>query len=126
MPKKYDYLGRSTQEIPDFFETIVKNLQTAAPPLAVRNIFWEKKKQTAKIWKASVYEDSDKDSSEDKKPASRKNLFQYHRKCSHSVHECKALKALINKTKSNKSEGYMKEGKKPYTNHEVSDPIKKI
>ena len=34
----YNYLDRSIQEMSGFFETRIKNLETPAPPLAVKSI----------------------------------------------------------------------------------------
>ena len=52
-------------------------------------------------------------------------LCQYHDKYSHSTDECTKLKALIKKTKSNKSKGYRKGVKKTYNKHKVNVLIKK-
>ena len=113
----YKYLNRSIQEMSDFFETMVENLETPAPPEAVRSLTWKKKFQET--------EDSDKDSSDDEKPSSRKKFCQYHGKCSHSMDKCATLKALIKKAKFNKSKGFRKGGKKMYTKHKVNILIEK-
>ena len=38
----YNYLDRSIQEMAGFFETRVENLETSAPPLAVRSLLGKK------------------------------------------------------------------------------------
>ena len=121
----YNFLDRSIQEMSDFFETRVENLETPAPPPAVRSLTRKKKKKNSKKWKAVSFEDSDKHSSDDEKPSSRKKFCQYHGKSSHSTDEYTTLKALIKKAKSNKSEGYRKGGEKTYTKYKVNIPIEK-
>ena len=91
-----------------FFETRIENQETPAPPSAVRNLTRKKKKKNYKKRKAVSFEDSDKDSSDDKKPLSRNKFCQYHGKYIHFMDECTTLKALIKKAKSNKSIGYRK------------------
>ena len=68
----YNYLDRSIQEISAFFETRIENLETPAPPPAVRSLSRKKKKKNSKKRKAVSFEDSDKDSSDDEKPPSKK------------------------------------------------------
>ena len=121
----YNFLDRSIQEMSGFFETRVENLETPAPPPAVRSLTRKKKKKNSKKRKAVSFEDSDKDSSDDEKPSSRKKFCQYHGKCSHSTDECTTLKALIKKAKSNKPKGYRKGGEKIHTKHEVNVLIEK-
>ena len=91
----YDYLDRSIQEMSGFFETRIENLETPAPPPAVRSL--TRKKKNTKKRKAVSVEDFDEDSSDDKKPSSWKKFCQYHGKYSHSTDECTILKALIKK-----------------------------
>ena len=57
----YNYLDRSKaiQEMPGLFETRVKNLETPAPPPAVRSLTGKKK--NSKKQKAVSFEDFDKD-----------------------------------------------------------------
>ena len=98
----YNYLDRSIQEMLGFFETRVENLETPAPPPAVRKPSRKKKKKNSKKREAVSFEDSDKDSSDNEKPLRRKKSCQYHGKCSHATHECTTLKALIKNAKSNK------------------------
>ena len=76
----YNYLDRSIQEISGFFETSVENLETPAPPPAVRSLTRKKKKKCSKKQKAVSFEDFDEDSSDDEQPSSRKKFCQYHRK----------------------------------------------
>ena len=121
----YNYLDRSTQEMSGFFETRIENLETSAPPPAVRSLTRKKKKKNSKKWKAVSFEDSDKDSSDNEKPSSRKIFCQYHGKCSHSINEYTTLEALIKKTKSIKSKRYRRGGEKMYTKHEVNILIEK-
>ena len=102
-----------------FFETRVENLETPAPTPAIRSLTREKKKKHSKKLKAFSFEDSDKDTSDDKKPSSRMAFCQYHGKYSHSMDKCSTLNALIKKAKSNKSKGFRKGGKKTYTKHKV-------
>ena len=71
-----------------------------------------KEEKTFKKLKAVTFENSDKDSSENKKPSRRKKFCQYHGKYSHSTDKYTTLKALIKKAKSNKSKEFRKEGKK--------------
>ena len=61
------------------FETRVENLETPAPSPAVRSLSREKKKKSKKR-KAVSFEDSDEDSSDDKKLPSKKKFYQYHGK----------------------------------------------
>ena len=56
----YNYLDRSIQETSGFFETRVENLETPAPPPAVRSL--TRKKKNSKKGKDVSFEDSDKDS----------------------------------------------------------------
>ena len=42
--QEYNYLDRSIQEMSGFFETKVENLETTAPPLAVRSLTRKNKK----------------------------------------------------------------------------------
>ena len=116
--KGYNYLDRSIQEMLGFFETMVDNLETPAPPPAVRSL--ARKKKNSKKGNAVFFEASDENSSGNKKPSSRKKFYQCHRKCIHSTDECTTLNALIEKTKSNKSKGYRKGGEKTYTTHQVN------
>ena len=44
----YNYLDRSIQEMSGFFETRVENLETSAPPPAVRSL--PRKKKNSNIW----------------------------------------------------------------------------
>ena len=44
----YNYLDRSIQEMSVFFETRVENLESPAPPPAVRILTWKKKKINSK------------------------------------------------------------------------------
>ena len=81
----HNYLDRSIQEIPGFFETMVENLKIPALLPAIKSLTRKKKKKNSKKWKAVSFEDSDEDSSDDKKPPSKKKSCQYHRKCSHSM-----------------------------------------
>ena len=74
----YNYLDRSIQEISGFFERRVENLETPAPPPAVKSLLREMKK--SKKGKAVSFEESDKDSSDDKKRPSKKTFCQYHEK----------------------------------------------
>ena len=55
-----------------------------------------------------TFEDSDKDSSDNKQKTSRKNFIQFHKNCCYSIDECTTLMALIKKAKFNKSKGYKK------------------
>ena len=84
-----------------FFETRIGNLETLAPPPALKSL--PRKKKNSKKRKAVSFEDSDEDSSDNEKPSSRKKFCQYHGKCSHSTDKCTTLKAVIKKAKSNKS-----------------------
>ena len=72
----YNYLDRSIQEMSGFFETRVENLETPAPPPTVRSLTKKKKKKNSKKQKAVSFEDSDKDSSDDEIPLSRKIFCQ--------------------------------------------------
>ena len=99
-----------------FFETRVKNLETPAPPAAVRSL-------TRK--KTVSFKDSDEDSSDDEKPPSKKKFCQYHEKCHHSTDKCATLKALIKNVKSNKSKEYREGGEKTYTKHNINVLIEK-
>ena len=72
----YNYLYRSIQEMSDFFETRVENLETPALLPAVRSL--TRKKKNSKKRKAYSSEDSDEDSSDDEKPPSKKKFCQYH------------------------------------------------
>ena len=74
----YNYLDKSIQEMSGFFETRVENLETQAPLPAVRSLPRKKKRKNSKKRKAVSYEDSDKDTSDDKKPTSKKKFCQYH------------------------------------------------
>ena len=123
--QSYNYVERSIQEILGFFETKVENLETPAPPPAVRSLTGKNKKKNSKKRKAVSFVDFDEDYSGDKKPSSRKRFCQYHEKCSHSIDECTTLKALIKKVKSNKSKRFRKGGEKTYTKHEVNLLIEK-
>ena len=114
----YNYLDRYIQEMSGFFETRIENLETPTPPPAVRSQT-RKKKKNSKNRKAFSFEDSDEDSSDEKKPLSRKKFCRYHGKCSHSTDECTTLKALIKQAKSNKFKGCKKGGEKTYTKYEV-------
>ena len=120
----YNYLDRSIQTKSAFL-TRVQNLETPAPPPAIRSLPRKKKKKNSKKQKAVSFEDSDKDSSDDEKPASKKKFCQYHGKCSHSTDKYTTLKGLIKKAKSNKSKGYRKVGEKTCTKHTVNALIKK-
>ena len=120
-----NYLDRSIQEMSGFFETRVENLETPAPPPAVRSLTRKNKKKNSKKRKAVFFEYSDEDSSDDETPWKRKKFCQYHGKYIHSTDECTTIKALIKKTKSNKSNGYRKGGKKMYTKQEVEIWIEK-
>ena len=104
-----------------FFETRVENLEIPAPPPAVRSLSRKKTKKR----KAISFENSDKDSSDDEKPPSKKKFCQYHGKCSHPMDECTTLMAQIKKAESNKYKEYGKGSKKIYTKHEVSVIIEK-
>ena len=119
----YNYLDRSIQEMSGFFATRVENLETPAPPSAVRSL--TRKKKNSKELKAIFFADSDEASSDDEKPSSSKKFCQYHGKCSHYIDKCTTLKALIKKSKSNKSKGYKKLGNKMYTIHKVNVLIEK-
>ena len=119
----YNYLDGSIQEMLAFFATRVENLETPAPPPAVRSL--TRKKKNSKKRKAVSFQDSDKDFSDDEKPSSRKKFFQYHGRSSHSTDECTTLKLLIKKTKSNKSKGFRKGGEKTYNKHEMNILIEK-
>ena len=57
----------------------------------------------------------------------QEEILQYHGNCSHSRGggECTTLKALIKKTKSNKSKRYRKGEEKTYTKHKVYVLIEK-
>ena len=77
--QSYNYLDRSIQEMSGFFETRVENLETPAPPEAVRSLT----RKNSKKRKAVSFEDSDENSSDDDKPSSRNKFCQYHVKCSH-------------------------------------------
>ena len=107
-----------------FFETRVENLETPAPPPAVRSLTRKKKKKNSKKRKVVFFEDFDKDSLDKEKPF-KKKFCQYNRKCSHSTDECATLEALIKKGKSNTSKGHRKEGEKTYTKHKVNVLIEK-
>ena len=120
--QRYNYLDRSIQEISDFLETRVENLQTPAPPPAVRSP--HEKMKNSKKQKAVYFEESDKDYSNNKKLPSKKECCQYHGNCGHSTGECTTLKALIKKAKSKQSKGYKEDNKKTYTKHEVNVLIK--
>ena len=75
----YNCLERSIQEMPGFLETRVENLETPAPPSAVRSLPKKKKKKnTSKKRKATSFEDSDNDSSDNEKKTSKKKFFQYY------------------------------------------------
>ena len=63
----YNYLDMSIQEMSGFFKT-PENLETPAPPAAVRSLTRQKKKKNSKKQKAISFGDSDEDSSDDKKP----------------------------------------------------------
>ena len=54
----WNYLDRSIQEMSDFFEARVENLETPAPPLAVRSL--TRKKKNSKKRKVVSFEDSDR------------------------------------------------------------------
>ena len=108
-----------------FFEARVENLETSAPPPAVRSLTRKKKKKYSKKRKAVSFEDSNKDFSDGKKPTSKKKFCQYHGKYSHSTDKCTTFKALSKKAKSNKSKGYRKGGEKMYTKHKVNVLIEK-
>ena len=118
--QRYNYLDRSIQEISGFFETRVDNLETPAHPPAMKSLTIKKKKKNSKKRKAVSFEDSDKDSSDDEKPSSRKKFCQYHGKCNHSMDECTTFKALIKGAKYNKSNGYRKGREKTYTKQEAN------
>ena len=53
-----------------FFETRVENLETPAPPPAVRILTKKRIKKNSKKRKAVSFEDSDEDCSDDEKPPS--------------------------------------------------------
>ena len=103
-----------------FFETRVENLETPAPPLAVRSLTRKNTKKNYKKQKDVSFENSDEDSSNDEKSSSRNKFCQNHEKCSHSTDKCTTLKALIKKDKSNNFKGFRKGGEKRYTKHEVN------
>ena len=71
----YNYQDRSIQEISGFFEMRVDNLETPAPPPAVRSLTREKKKKNSKKRKAVSCEDSDEESSDDEKPSSKEETL---------------------------------------------------
>ena len=120
----YNYLDRSIQKkMLSLFETRVENLETPSPPPTVRSL--TRKKKNSKKQKAVWFQDSDKDSSDNKKLFSKKTFCQYHGKCSHSTDECTTLKVLIKKAKSNKSKENRKGGEKTYTKNEVNVLIEK-
>ena len=119
----YNYLDKSIQEMSGFFETRVENLETPAPPTAVRSL--TRKMKNSMKWKAVSFEDSDEDSSDDKKPSNRKKFYLHNGKCSRSTDECTTLKALNKKAKSNKVKGFRKGGEKTYTKHEINIRIEK-
>ena len=106
----YNYLEKKL----DFFETRVENLETPTPPPAVRSL--TKKKKIPRRGKLSPFEDSDENSSDDKKPLSKKKFCQHHGKCSHSMNECTTLKALIKKANPTSSKDTGKEARKSTTN----------
>ena len=56
----YNYLDRSIQEMSLSFETRVENLETLAPPPAVRSL--TRKKKHSKNRRAAFFENSDEDS----------------------------------------------------------------
>ena len=91
----YNYLNSFIQEKSGFFETRVEILGISAPPPAVRSLTRKKKKKNCKKRKAVSFEDSDKDSSDNKKSPSKNKFCQYHGKGSHSMDECTILKAVI-------------------------------
>ena len=64
----YNYLDRSVQEMSGFFEIKVENLETPEPAPAMRSLTKKKIKINSKKRKAVSFEDSDDDSSDDKKP----------------------------------------------------------
>ena len=103
----------------------VENLETPAPPPAVRSLSRKKKKKNSKKWIAVSCEDSDEVSSENEKPPSKKKFCQYNEKCSRCTDEYTTLKALIKKAKFNKSKGHRKGGKETYTKHKVNVLIEK-
>ena len=72
------------------------------------------------------FQDSKEDSSDDKKPPSKKKFCQYYGKFSHSTDECTKFKTLVKKAESNKSKGYRKGGEKSYTKHKVNVLIEKM
>ena len=59
----YNYLEKSIQDV---FETWVEYFETPSPPPAVKRL--PRKKSNSKKQKTLIFEDSDKDSSEDEKP----------------------------------------------------------
>ena len=65
--QEHNFLDRSIQEMLDFFETRVENLETPALRPALRSLTRKEKKKNSKKRKAVSFEDSDKDSSDDKK-----------------------------------------------------------
>ena len=105
----YNYLDRSIQEMSDFFETRVENLETPLPPADVRT----KIPRNGRLSPLGILM---------KIPPTMKNLkagkkfCQYHGKCSHSADNCTKFNALFKKSKSNKSKGFRKGGEKTYTN----------
>ena len=116
----YNYLDMSIQEISGFFESRVENLETPAPPTAIRSL-------TRKIpikGKPSPLRKT-KFPQTTRNLQARKKFCQYHGKCSHSTDKCTTLNALIKKAKSSKSKGYGKGGKKTYTKYEVNILIEK-
>ena len=119
----YNYLDRSIQKMSGFFEIRVENQETFSPPPDVRSL--TRKKKNSKKRKAVSFKDSDKDSSDNKKPSSKEKFCQYHKKCSDCTDECTTLKALIKKAKSTKSKEYRKGGEKTYIKHMENDIIEK-
>ena len=121
----YNYLDRSIQEVSGIFETRVENLETPAAPIFVRRLSRKMRKKNSKKRRAALFEDSDKDSSDDEKPSSRKKFCQYNGQCRHFTDECTTLKALIKKTKSNKSKGLREGGKNTCTKYKMNVLIEK-
>ena len=121
----YNYLDRSFQEMSDFFETRVKNLETPASPPAVRLLPRKKEKKTSKRRKASSHDDSDEDASEVENPPSRKKFRPYHGKCSHSMDKCTTLKVQIKNIQIQISKVCRTGGEKMYTKHYVIVLIQK-
>ena len=64
------YLDRSIQEMLGFFEIRVENLEIPEPPPAVRSLTRKKIRINSKKSRDVTFEDSNEDSSDDKKPSS--------------------------------------------------------